>query len=114
MALLIEMVMDRGMDGREFLEGLYVSQPGHRALTSSKWLVRVFSSIVEPPLANLIRRITDHIHRCPVGPKPVRDDRSRLTVTLDRALQKLERSLAIPPFRRENLEHFAFMINGTP
>ena len=34
---------------------------------------------------------------------------------LSKALSdKLERSLAVPPFRRKNLEHLAFVINGPP
>ena len=39
MTVEVEVVVDRGMDGREFLPGLYVSEPSHRALSSSKWLV---------------------------------------------------------------------------
>ena len=39
MTVEVEVVVDRGMDGREVLPGLYVSEPNHRALSSSKWLV---------------------------------------------------------------------------
>ena len=38
-AVNIEMVVDRGMDGGEFLQGLYVPEFRHRTLPSSEWLV---------------------------------------------------------------------------
>jgi hypothetical protein len=37
-----------------------------------------------------------------------------LSIPLHRAPQKLERRLAIPPFRSENFKHLAFMIDGAP
>ncbi len=37
--VVVEMNMDRGMDGGEFLQGLDVPEFRHRALSSSKWLV---------------------------------------------------------------------------
>jgi len=39
MAFYVEVVVDRGMDGSEFLQNLYVSESGHRALSSSKRLM---------------------------------------------------------------------------
>ena len=35
-------------------------------------------------------------------------------MTLHCALQELQRSPAIPPLRRENLQHLAFVIHGAP
>ncbi len=35
-------------------------------------------------------------------------------IALHSALQELQRSLAIPALRRENLKHLAFMIDSTP
>ena len=39
MALVVEVVVDRGMDRSEFLQGLDVSEPSHRAFSSSERLV---------------------------------------------------------------------------
>ena len=39
MAVLVEMVVDRGMDGGELLESLNVPELGHRVLSSSERLV---------------------------------------------------------------------------
>jgi hypothetical protein len=38
-AFLIEMVMDRGMGGSEFLQGFDIPEFRHRSLSSSEWLV---------------------------------------------------------------------------
>ena len=42
MALAVEVVVDRGVDGGEFLQGLDVSEPRHRPFPPSKRLMRVF------------------------------------------------------------------------
>jgi len=39
MALLIEMVVDLGMNGSEFLQRLHASKPLHGPFSSSKWLM---------------------------------------------------------------------------
>ena len=114
MAFVAEVVMDRGTDGGEFLQGLYVPEIGHCRFPSSERLVRVLGPVVEPPTAGPGGRIADHSHRSSVGRKPVRDDRSRPAITLHRAFQKPECSPAIPPFRCKNLKHFPFVVNRTP
>ena len=38
-AVEIEVIMDRGMDGSELLQGLYVSEFCHCSLSSPEWLV---------------------------------------------------------------------------
>ena len=38
-ALVIEMVVERGMDGDKFLEGAGIPELSHRFLPSSRWLV---------------------------------------------------------------------------
>ena len=48
MALVVEVVVDRGMDGGEFLQSLYIPKSGHYPFPSSERLVRVLGSIVEP------------------------------------------------------------------
>ncbi len=44
----IEVIVDRGVDGGEFLKGLYIPEFRHRPLSSSERLMRVLSPIVEP------------------------------------------------------------------
>ncbi len=39
MAVLVEMIVDRGVSGSKLLQGLDVPEPGHRSFSSSKRLV---------------------------------------------------------------------------
>ncbi len=59
MAVLIEVIVDRGVGGGEFLQGLYMSEIRHRAFSSSERLMRVLGPIVEPSTALLISDIAD-------------------------------------------------------
>ncbi len=43
--VLIEMIMDRGMGGGEFLQGPYISELRHRSFSSPERLVGVFGSM---------------------------------------------------------------------
>ena len=67
MAFVVELVVDRGMDGSKFLQGLYVPEIGHCRFPSSERLVRVLGPVVEPTTAGPGGRIADHSHRSPVG-----------------------------------------------
>jgi hypothetical protein len=79
----IEMIVDRGMDRREFLK-----IPGWRRCRS---------------------------HSSPPGTTEVGRSLPPLTGrSVSSTLQKLQGSLAIPPFCGKNFEHFTFVINGTP
>ena len=53
MALVVEVVVDRGVIGREFLQALDISEPRHRPFPPSKRLVRVFRPDVEPTTGGL-------------------------------------------------------------
>ena len=55
MTVLNEMVMDRGVDGSEFLQGLYVLELRHRSFSSSERLMRVFRPVVEPAVRRQIK-----------------------------------------------------------
>ena len=70
-AVLVEVIVDRGMGGGKFLQGLYISEIRHRSFSSSERLVGILGSIVEPPTALLIASIADYLHRRSVRPKPI-------------------------------------------
>ncbi len=61
--VLVEVVVDRGLGSREFLQGLYISEPRHHSFSSSERLVEILGSIVKPPTAILIGSITNYLHR---------------------------------------------------
>ncbi len=53
-AVLVEVIVDRGMGGGEFLQGLYIPELRYRSFSSPERLVGILGSIVEPPTALLI------------------------------------------------------------
>ena len=114
MPVEVEKVVDLGMGGGELLQGLDIPKLHHCTLSSSKRLVGVFSPVVEPPPADLAIRDTNDLHRRAVRPEPVCHDRLSSTIAFHRPFEKLQRRRAIPPFRRENLEHLALMIHSPP
>ncbi len=62
-SVLVEVVVERGMDGSELLKGLHVPGRRHRPLSSSERLMRVFGPVVEPATADPSGSVTDHRHR---------------------------------------------------
>ena len=76
MTFQVEVVVDRGMDGGEFLQRLEASEARHRPLSSPERLMGVFGPVVEPAAGFLAICDTDGLDRCAVG--------SQTSVTIDR------------------------------
>ena len=74
MALVVEVVVDRGMGSGKLLQGLDVPKPRHRPFSPSKRLVRVLGPVVKPTLAFLPPRISERLHSSRIRSKPVGDD----------------------------------------
>jgi hypothetical protein len=74
MALRIEMVVNRSVDGDEFLQTSHPPKSKHGPLSSSKWLVRILGSIIKPAAGFLFVHIADHLHRRTVGTELVGDE----------------------------------------
>src|SRR5271166_2580418 len=89
MTLLIEMVVDLGVNGAEFLQRLRASKPLHGPFSSSKWLMRILRAIVEPTANHLATGVADLLHRRGIGAKPIGDDAPGAAIFLHDALQKL-------------------------
>ena len=70
----IEVVLNVGVDGGEFLQRLHSSKSEHRPFSSSEGEVAVLGSIVGVPTNLLLLRIANVIHRSPIGFQPVGDD----------------------------------------
>ncbi len=81
-AVLVEVIVYRGMGGGKLLKGLHVPELRHCSFSSSERLVGILSPIVEPTAALLIGSIADYLHRRSVRSKPVGYDRPRPAVTL--------------------------------
>ena len=66
MAVEVEVVVDRGVGRSKLLQRLKVPKSGHGPFSSSEWLMRILSPVVEPAAVFLIGRIPDFLHRRPV------------------------------------------------
>src|SRR5208337_5112189 len=64
MALLIEMVVDLGVNRAELLQRLRTSKPLHRSFSSSKRLVRILRPIVEAAADLVPIGVAQLFHRC--------------------------------------------------
>ena len=62
-AVLVEVIVDRGMGSGKLLEGFHVPELRHSSFSSSERLVGILSPIVEPPTTLLIGSIADGIVR---------------------------------------------------
>ena len=67
MAFVVEMVVDGGMDGAEFLKGVHPSKLQHGPLASSERLMEVLGPVVQPATRLLDAGIADLLHRGAVG-----------------------------------------------
>lgn len=63
MAIVVEMIVDRGMGVGKFLQGLYIPELRHRALSSPEWLMKIFGPVTEPAPTFPIGGIADYSHR---------------------------------------------------
>src|SRR5208282_2859013 len=114
MPLLIEMVVDLGVNRAELLQRLRTSKPLHRPLSSSKRLVRILRPIVETATDLVPIGGADLFHRRGIRTKPVSDDLPRLAVLLHDPLEQLQRRGFVPLRRNHRLQDLAFMVNGAP
>jgi hypothetical protein len=111
-AFHVEVIEKARVNGGELLQGLDVPEARHRSLPSSKGLMRIFGSVVEPTSTHLASLNADIPHRRAVGAQPIGHD--GLRPALHRALQNRQGRPAIPAFRGKDLQHLTFVIDGTP
>ncbi len=81
-AFLIEMVVNGGMNGDEFLQRSHPSETKHRALAPSKWLMIVFGAIVRPAAGFLALSVANFLHRRTEGSQLVGHQYMRAAVPI--------------------------------
>jgi len=111
---LVEVVADRGMDGGELLQASHPPEPLHRPLSPSERQVGVLCPVVGPtagfesiPMVKLLQGRTG-------GAQPVHDEGLGLAVPLQRLSEEFQRGLAIACLRHKAIQHFPFMVDGSP
>ena len=82
MAFVVEVVVDRDVDGSEFLERLHLSKPQHRPLSSSECQVAVLHPVVLPSAHFTAIEIAQFTHRGRIGTQSVGDYGPRSAVAI--------------------------------
>ena len=114
MAFVVEMVVDRGVDGSELLERLLLTKSQHGTLSSSERQVAVLYPVVLPSAHFAAVEIAQFAHRSRIGTQSVGNDHLNRTVLLQGFLQKHQSRCFIALFRNETFEDLALVINRTP
>jgi hypothetical protein len=105
-SLLIEVVADRAVDGREHL------QTSHRGpFSSPERQVRVLCAVVGPAPRFSIVSASKISQGRPAG-AGISDEHLRSTVSLQRFPKEFQRGIAITDLAHEAFQHLAFVING--
>jgi len=113
-ALLIEEIVDRGVDGSEFLQCSHAPEAEHRPLPSSERLMRILGTIVHPAASLLPVANAELAKRGTVGAQTVGNEFIGVAMALQRFPQEFQGRLLVARLRHEALEHFAFVVDGTP
>ena len=98
------MVVDRGMDGGEFLQTSHAPETLHGAFSSSERKMRILNAVVEPPARALFVQRTEVAERCFVRCKTVRDDFFGTAMPLHQFLEELECCNFVSALRDDGFE----------
>jgi hypothetical protein len=73
-AFLVEMFVDRDVDGNKFLQTFHTPEPKHCPLPSSKRQVRILPAVVQPAARFLPFGIADYFHCSTLGSQVICHD----------------------------------------
>ncbi len=113
-SFLVEMVVDGGMDGGEFLQTSHAPKTLHGAFASSKRQMRILDAVVEPPARLLFFERAQFCERSLVGSEAICDDLFGATVPFHQFLEEFQCRLLVSTLRDDGLKHFTFLIDRTP
>jgi hypothetical protein len=82
-SFLVEVVVDRAVNRGEFLQTSHPSEPEHRPLSSSKRLVRILDTIVQPTADLSLVDGAQTLERGTIGSKPICHDLVDLSVAAE-------------------------------
>jgi hypothetical protein len=114
LAVLVEVIVDRRVDGGELLQTAHPPETGHCPFPSSKWQMCVLDPVVQVLVRLPSLSVAQIPHHGSVGPKLVRHDHVRAAVALEQFPKKFQRCLAVPALRDESFQHFALVIDRPP
>ncbi len=71
MAILVEVIVEGGVYGAEFLQALHLPEPQHRSFSSPEGLVQVLHPVVGPAADLLFVGVANLLHGHTVGAQTV-------------------------------------------
>ena len=87
----------------------------HAPFSLADWQVRILSSIVTSPTSDVIAFHPEDLKRCSIRGQLVRHHLGRHeALCLEELAQQLVRSLLVTSRLHQDIQHFAFAINGPP
>ncbi len=110
----VEVVVNGGMDGDEFLQTSHTPETQHGPFSSSKRQLRVRDAVVEPPARPLFFGSAKLSERGSVCGEAIRDDGFHFAVSLHQFPEETLCSPLVSAFGDDGFQHLAFMINGPP
>ena len=114
MAFLIEVVVDRRMDGREFLQTSHLSEALHGPFSSSKQQMGILHSVIQPTTRFLLVCDTNLFKRSAERCHPVRHNNFRTAILTHCFLKEFQGSFLIAHLCDVAVQNLTFMIDGPP
>ena len=114
MTILIEVVVEGGVDGAELLQGLHLPESQHGPFSSSEGQVGVLDPVVGPAADLLLGGVAEVLHGGLVGPQTVRRYGFYPAVPLHQLLHEGESGGLIPGLAGKGFQHLALLVHGSP
>ncbi len=109
---MVEVVVDGGMDGGEFLQTSHTPDSLPGAFASSERQVRILNAVVEPPARPLFFKRAHFSERCLVGSEAICVYFFSLAVPLHKFLEKFQCCSFVSALRNNRFQHLSFVIDG--
>ncbi len=114
-AVLVEMVVDGGMDGGEHPQTSHAPEPEHRPLASSTRQMEILHAIAQPTAGFLSVLGPDFLKGGAIGTELVRHQGVLPVMLLHRFPKELQSGLLVPLLLpRKAFQHLALVIDGPP
>ncbi len=112
--LLLKMIVDLGVDGRELLDGLHPSKSDHCALSSSEREVGILELAVQLAPGLLVIAGANRFEGGAIGTQPVGGDGAGPAVAFNSLLDEFQRRELVSRLRVVGFKHLALVVYRPP
>lgn len=102
------------MKGCKFLQTFHSPKPQHSPLSSSKWLMRILSTIVQPSTTLALFECSYSLDRGAIGRQSIGHERFDLAMPSQRFPEEFQCSLLIAALGDEAFKDLALVVNCAP